>query len=661
MSNIPYKPLDRRNQDIRLIVLQDAHASSTDPAAYLSCQLIVTSLALYPVEQRSFTVHKVDSARNLLARTSLDSQPFSHDFYALSYVWGDTAAICDIEINGQPAKIGANLHAALQAIQHNTPHRVLWADALCINQADNNEKSWQVRQMGALYARARATISWLGPFSADSDLALQTLADLDKKTWNYFWPIEQAKQGHPPVPILRKNLSQISQDDAAWAALASLCARSYWSRIWIFVELACARDRLFLCGNAVVKDIIRPLALLLAWTVWNESLSNKSPFHMKCDRMIVAVQVFRFFDDFPHDAPIYFRPGKLHDMLLKLKNLDAGDTRDLIYAPLGIATDRQELALVPDYSDDLDLVFTKTACALLRQGCVEVIVSAGLLTRSLQLPSWVPDWSVREKAELVELVEFNAIYCADKGHHQRPSTLNRVPRLADHVNLDGYLVGTVDSMNGPCPIMALESEDPLASGEPTFSNWLKQTEAILFPSSTFPDDAGRKSKEKRKSKGSQQSILARLLLCPPGPTPQWSLFPQPYTRFYRTLESAASLTSVLLSLEDTGSPRKAKADNDLTAYIHDVHAVLSRGSRPFRMDSGHIGLSWDSRIQLNDVLVVIPGASMPCILRRVPFAWTTSQSEELYELVGVAFVDGIMNGEFFKDKRARDVQLFSLF
>jgi hypothetical protein len=649
MSNVPYQLLDRSKQEIRLIVLQDTDSVDAGglrgARSSLKCELIVTSLSLYKVEQSNYAAHKANEVRNALARTRLDEQSFSKHFYALSYVWGDPSATCDIEVNGQAAKIGANLYAALESIQKNTKHRFIWADALCINQSDNGEKSWQVQQMGAIYARARATISWLGLSSADSDLALQTLAEVDRKTLNYFWPIQQAMEGYPPVPRVRKNLERISRDAGLWTSVANLCARPYWSRIWIFQEMACARDRQFLCGNSVAKDIIRPIALLLAWSVWDQEARDKA-FDLKCYQMVAAIQVFRFFGDYPSDAPIYLRPGTLYDMLLKLSSLDAGDPRDIIYAPLGIATDRQGLGVVPDYSEDLDHVFKKTACALLRKGCLEALISASMQTKNIPLPSWVPDWSAKLDGEI------DRMYDAGKGCKQRESTLSGIPQLADQVTLDGYIVGKIANIHECCPVTALESRNP-GPGEPTFTSWLKRAEAILFPP-TGGDNSAQKVKNGKKFKG-PHSTVAQLLSCPPGPQPVWSLFSDPYMRFYRSLESATSLKSLLSGLGSASG----KADTELTRYVQRVLSHLGHGSRPYRMDSGHIGLSWNECDKLDDVVVVIPGASMPCVLRRMVTS-TQSQTGRLYELIGITYVLGTMDGEFLKKKGAQDLQTFTL-
>ena len=49
----------------------------------------------------------------------------------------------------------------------------LWIDSICINQADEAEKSGQVQMMGDIYRRARRVIIWLGLWSL-RDLAAGT-------------------------------------------------------------------------------------------------------------------------------------------------------------------------------------------------------------------------------------------------------------------------------------------------------------------------------------------------------------------------------------------------------------------------------------------------------------------------------------------------------
>lgn len=41
--------------------------------------------------------------------------------------------------------------------------RIIWADAVCINQQDDAEKSHQVPLMGSIYSLAKTDAVWLGP------------------------------------------------------------------------------------------------------------------------------------------------------------------------------------------------------------------------------------------------------------------------------------------------------------------------------------------------------------------------------------------------------------------------------------------------------------------------------------------------------------------
>ena len=72
----------------------------------------------------------------------LDDGP---DYDALSYAWGNDNQVCKIAIDGIEHLITKNLHDALQAlVSGDQLVRLLWVDALSINQADMKERSRQV-------------------------------------------------------------------------------------------------------------------------------------------------------------------------------------------------------------------------------------------------------------------------------------------------------------------------------------------------------------------------------------------------------------------------------------------------------------------------------------------------------------------------------------
>lgn len=81
---------------------------------------------------------------------------------ALSYVWGPAPASHIILVNGKDFKVRDSLYCALRHLRRPDTPREIWADALCINQADEEEKIGQIRLMRQIYASASKTTIWLG-------------------------------------------------------------------------------------------------------------------------------------------------------------------------------------------------------------------------------------------------------------------------------------------------------------------------------------------------------------------------------------------------------------------------------------------------------------------------------------------------------------------
>ncbi|KIM94077.1 hypothetical protein OIDMADRAFT_136612, partial [Oidiodendron maius Zn] len=83
-------------------------------------------------------------------------------YVALSYVWGGSGAPATIELEGRSFTVTPNLYSALKNLRHRSQNRYLWVDAICINQADMEERNHQVSQMCFIYEQAAAVLMWLG-------------------------------------------------------------------------------------------------------------------------------------------------------------------------------------------------------------------------------------------------------------------------------------------------------------------------------------------------------------------------------------------------------------------------------------------------------------------------------------------------------------------
>jgi hypothetical protein len=114
-------------------------------------------------------------------------------YEALSYVWGEPVFSHFIQETSTNTilNITTNLNQALQAIRHKDTARVLWIDAVCINQTDLKEKGHQVALMGQIYHDATRVVIWLGDskdgltqFTSVLDCFVTTLQDWHLENWS---------------------------------------------------------------------------------------------------------------------------------------------------------------------------------------------------------------------------------------------------------------------------------------------------------------------------------------------------------------------------------------------------------------------------------------------------------------------------------------------
>jgi hypothetical protein len=93
-------------------------------------------------------------------------------YKALSYVWGGKRSFnygnveklrtVTIQCNGNNVKITNNLEQALNHVRSTSSPKLLWADAICINQDGQKERGHQVALMSLVYRKAHNVVVWLG-------------------------------------------------------------------------------------------------------------------------------------------------------------------------------------------------------------------------------------------------------------------------------------------------------------------------------------------------------------------------------------------------------------------------------------------------------------------------------------------------------------------
>jgi hypothetical protein len=126
-----------------------------------------------------------------LAETSLDdplNSGSNTSYEALSYVWGSRVGTEPFVCDGKVLLVTPNCQSALRHLRQKSGSRILWVDAICIDQesgeASVRERNAQVSLMGEIYAKAIRTLCWLGQgtdFTQEAMLHLQRIGECPSK------------------------------------------------------------------------------------------------------------------------------------------------------------------------------------------------------------------------------------------------------------------------------------------------------------------------------------------------------------------------------------------------------------------------------------------------------------------------------------------------
>ena len=159
--------------------------------------------------------YKIESMERAEIQCELVTYPLqdqsikNHLYEALSYAWGGSGKPCSISINKQNLDVTRNLHAALLRLRDRSFERILWVDAICINQEDLQEQGQQVQLMARIYSQAARVLVWLGETADDSDNALDRIL------------------------IAAENGSSSLNDEAIQQPILALLRRPWFQRIWV--------------------------------------------------------------------------------------------------------------------------------------------------------------------------------------------------------------------------------------------------------------------------------------------------------------------------------------------------------------------------------------------------------------------------------------------
>ncbi|KAI1383847.1 heterokaryon incompatibility protein-domain-containing protein [Hypoxylon trugodes] len=302
-------------------------------------------------------------------------------YEATSYTWGSPANPCALHCNNFNIQIQRNAFDMLQDLRFLDKPRIVWIDAICINQSDIEERALQVSFMHDIYQQARKVLIWLGNPDEYSAMAMAYAEGLDisklageiREMSTPGWGIEEKSYFFEPNEGTESN-----QHRTLGVALVRFINRPWFTRVWVQQEASlCAQTQMILPKNIglypdyISDDLNRMLNSILAIQ------------HIQRRRK-------RLLQDLNGGS------NKSHWSLATFLNytnrLGATDPRDKLYALQYIAQDASTWFQV-DYKIPWQILYADVSRKFLQNGILQFIRSAGKPRRESR-DSLVPSWAL---------------------------------------------------------------------------------------------------------------------------------------------------------------------------------------------------------------------------------------------------------------------------
>lgn len=447
-----YEPL-LNSTSIRVLLINPGTADDEIHCNFFPCDLNADHAKFpecpRPVESMSVGTNSA-TGRNFFMSLDiiLDDTPGSpgqqmHPFQrykALSYVWGDASDLQTIKLEGEAFLVTRNLMAALKTVRRAKEAVKFWIDAICINQADLEEKKTQIPLMGRIYQQAKSVWGQVLP-SFDKAESLRELivaigtagVALEKDLWARGTnqgqaSTEEAGQverntpgGSTPLIFTKHALEDYelpSETSPLWQSWREFFASPYFRRIWIQQEFVLAKNLNLFLGDTLVdhKVLFTCMELMRRYSreyrgayLHPEGVSISSQVFVVSAESAPSIGAPLVLD---HDAAYGISAGYLAadrmlnerkaaegskqdrpliDLLADYRDFCATEPRDMVFGLLGLAKDAERFYDLVEYSTSLGTFLLGLAQRLIDLGHgAKLLLQASNTVHGEDLPSWVP-------------------------------------------------------------------------------------------------------------------------------------------------------------------------------------------------------------------------------------------------------------------------------
>lgn len=307
-------------------------------------------------------------------------------YEAVSYTWGDTTQMREICFRNSKRKlfVGENCHNALQQLRLQREDRLLWIDAICINQENLAERASQVRIMDKIFDRASGVMVCLGEEVQCSRSLFGELAAAEELINNG----RDCDLPYPTKAIIRE--------------LENLFKHPWFKRVWVLQEV-CAKSLVtFMCGSASTSfDALS--SLYFGYSHGTMVTTDRWPLPLEW--------IYRPPKEFR--TPEFTLWYRLYDS----RNCQATNPRDRVFALKSLVGSKQsKMDSLVNYTQSVEECFTQVGRFLLP------VLGLRLLTavrhpHNMEMPSWIPDWSQNHPLNLEFFLAEPEISCAAISQH----------------------------------------------------------------------------------------------------------------------------------------------------------------------------------------------------------------------------------------------------
>ncbi|KAF3005174.1 hypothetical protein E8E13_010644 [Curvularia kusanoi] len=615
MERYTYKSLDPSKRQIRLLHLHPVRKRRRDRFVK-KAKSVFSEIAGRP---RNIVLEDdLNDPADVSCTFSLASLDDNPKFEALSYVWGDPDDLVTVHLHGCSAKVTRNLHDALIHMRQDRK-RVLWADALCINQADLAERASQVRLMGSIYGQASTVIVYLGAWSnAESGFRFIEAFGTD--------PEEHHHDPDATSSLLRAAGLDLTPEIAK-TYLREFFSLPWWSRVWTVQEFALARKAVFQSGNQLLSSI--SLADMLDIFLDHTSCcgrggdSRNSWLPMEDESNLYESGVIKCAMLLKLSKPRTRQVSSPFGILAFFRNRRCSDPLDIIYGALALTDPLFQSNIELDYRSSPRRVYTGATMAYIHVSkTLDALSHVYGRMGASDIPTYVADFSVKH------------------GHEDSHSCEYRNQYFLPHYN-------------------ASRASTPKIFHQPSFE---AKTQAIFIDAIQENVDDDMSEQTSFSSTGIAQHLLSRYSL---PATASWQTLcagivgnkePDKAYRFRPVLDSDYS-TYLDWIARDEDEPSRITIE----AFQFDQAVSISKEGRFYATTrTGYLGIvPNDARI--GDCIVLMPGGKVPYVLRPVEDSDSTEHSGLVeggrYEFIGDCYIHGIMNGEAWDESKLQDIIL----